>query len=131
MTTEQLYRNSVQIGLANMSWDKFSGLMISCRGERHGRSKPRPNSPYRGLGAKNEGDDNTHPGVQYVPTTGTILVLNFAEGIHLTEEYYAPGSLGSFNLQLQVTGQNNHNDDLIGNEYELVIMVMNAGVFVN
>ncbi|MFM7984851.1 MAG: major capsid protein V20 domain-containing protein, partial [Candidatus Fonsibacter sp.] len=40
------------------------------------------------------------------PTTGTILVLNFAEVIQLTEEFYAPGSLGSFNLQLQVTIQN-------------------------
>ena len=48
-----------------------------------------------------------NPGIQYIPTTGTILVLNFAEVIQLTEELYAPGSLGSFNLQLQVTVQNN------------------------
>jgi hypothetical protein len=39
-------------------------------------------------------------GIKLVPTTGSILVLNFAEVIQLTEEYYAPGSLGSFNLQL-------------------------------
>ena len=64
-----------------------------------------------------------------MPTTGSILVLNFAEVIQLTEEYYAPGSLGSFNLQ--VTVQNNQNVDWHGNEYELVIMVMNSGVFVN
>ncbi|MFM7978700.1 MAG: major capsid protein V20 domain-containing protein, partial [Candidatus Fonsibacter sp.] len=70
-------------------------------------------------------------GVQYVPTTGTILVLNFAEVIQLTEELYAPGSLGSFNLQLQVTVENNQNLNWAGNEYELVIMVMNSGVFVN
>ncbi|MFM7990222.1 MAG: major capsid protein V20 domain-containing protein, partial [Candidatus Fonsibacter sp.] len=30
MTPEQLYRNSVQIGLANKSWDEFSGSVISC-----------------------------------------------------------------------------------------------------
>jgi len=131
MATEQLYRNSVQSGLANMSWDEFSGSVISCCGERHGRSRPRPNTPYRGLGANNEGDDNTSPGVQYVPTTGTILVLNFAEVIQLSEEYYAPGSLGSFNLQLQVTVQNNQNVTWLGSEYELVIMTMNSGVFVN
>ena len=34
-------------------------------------------------------------------------MLNFAEVIQLTEEYYAPGSLGSFNLQLSVVAQNN------------------------
>ena len=66
-----------------------------------------------------------------MPTTGSILVLNFAEVVQLTEEYYAPRSLGSFNLQLQVTVQNNQNVDGHGNEYKLVIMVMNSGVFVN
>ncbi len=50
MTTEQLYRNSVQSGLANMSWDEFSGSVISCCCERNGGTKPRPNTPYRGLG---------------------------------------------------------------------------------
>ena len=91
-----------------------------------------PYGPYTGLGANANGDRaNSNPGLQYVPTTGSILVLNFAEVIQLTEEYYAPGSLGSFNLQLQVTVQNNHNDDWNGNAYELVIMVMNSGVFVN
>ncbi|MFM7978763.1 MAG: hypothetical protein ACKPKO_05555, partial [Candidatus Fonsibacter sp.] len=40
-------------------------------------------------------------------------------------------SLGSFNLQLQVTVENNQNDDWAGRDYELVIMVMNSGVFVN
>ncbi|MFM7988399.1 MAG: major capsid protein V20 domain-containing protein, partial [Candidatus Fonsibacter sp.] len=68
---------------------------------------------------------------QYVPTTGSILVLNFAEVIQLTEEFYAPGSLGSFNLQLQVTVENNQNKTWLGSDYELVIMVMNSGVFVN
>ena len=48
-----------------------------------------------------------------------------------TEEFYAPGSLGSFNLQLQVTVENNQNHNWAGNEYELVVMVMNSGVFVN
>ncbi|MFM7986504.1 MAG: major capsid protein V20 domain-containing protein, partial [Candidatus Fonsibacter sp.] len=80
-----------------------------------------------GVGACNVGPQGANPGVQYVPTTGTILVLNFAEVIQLTEEFYAPGSLGSFNLQLQVTVQNNQNYTWAGNEYELVIMVMNSG----
>ncbi|MFM7985358.1 MAG: hypothetical protein ACKPKO_39200, partial [Candidatus Fonsibacter sp.] len=40
-------------------------------------------------------------------------------------------SLGSFNLQLQFTVENNQNEDWHGNEYELVVMVMNSGVLVN
>ncbi|MFM7985273.1 MAG: hypothetical protein ACKPKO_38735, partial [Candidatus Fonsibacter sp.] len=39
--------------------------------------------------------------------------------------------LGSFNLQLQVTIENNQNFDWASNEYEMVIMVMNTGVFLN
>ena len=131
MTPEQLYRNSVQSGLANMSWDEFSGSVISCCGWRNGNYRPRPSAPYMGVGACTVGAAGANPGVQYVPTTGTILVLHFAEVIQPTEEFYTPGSLGSFNLQLQVTVQNNQNYTWAGNEYELVIMVMNSGVFVN
>ncbi|MFM7983057.1 MAG: major capsid protein V20 domain-containing protein, partial [Candidatus Fonsibacter sp.] len=131
MTPEQLYNNSVQIGLAKMSWDEFSGSVVSCCGTRNGRQRPIQFASYKGLGANNQGVNTANTGVQYVPTTGTILVLNFAEVIQLTEELYAPGSLGSFNLQLQVTVENNQNYNWAGNEYELVIMVMNSGVLVN
>ena len=51
--------------------------------------------------------------------------------VQFTEEYYAPGSLGSFNLQLQVTVQNNQNVVWHGNEYEIVRTTMYSGVFVN
>ncbi|MFM7983338.1 MAG: major capsid protein V20 domain-containing protein, partial [Candidatus Fonsibacter sp.] len=114
-----------------MSWDEFAGSIISCCGVRNGGSRPRPSTPYKGLGANNQGYADGNPRVQYVPTTGTILVLNFAEVIQLTEELYAPGSLGSFNLQLQVTVASNQYEDWHGNKYELVIMVMNSGVLVN
>ncbi|MFM7985347.1 MAG: major capsid protein V20 domain-containing protein [Candidatus Fonsibacter sp.] len=102
-------------------------------GVKAGNRRPHPNGPYQGVGANLDGDSLTvpSPDVQYVPTTGSILVLNFAGVIQLTVELYAPGSLGSFNLQLQVTVQNNQNVTWLGSEYELVIMVMNSGVFVN
>ncbi|MFM7990144.1 MAG: major capsid protein V20 domain-containing protein, partial [Candidatus Fonsibacter sp.] len=109
----------------------MSGSVISCCGVRNGGYRPHPSTPYKGLGSNNQGYADGNPRVQYVPTTGTILVLNFAEVIQLTEELYAPGSLGSLNLQLQVKVQNNQNEDWNGNDLELVIMVMNSGVFVN
>ena len=36
------------------------------------------------------------PGVQLVPKEGSVVILNFAEVIQITEENYTPGSLGSF-----------------------------------
>lgn len=127
MTPEQLFRNSVQSGLANMSWDEFCGSTVSaCKGNTGLPQNAQIRSPFSGLGAR-EGT----PGFQLSPTTGTILVLNFAEVIQLTEEYYAPGSLGTFNLQLAVQVQNNQYLDWAANSYELVIIPMNSGVFVN
>ena len=52
MTPEQLYRNSVQSGLVNMSWDEFCGSVISCSGVDAGGSRPpHPDGPYQGVGA--------------------------------------------------------------------------------
>ncbi|MFM7985556.1 MAG: major capsid protein V20 domain-containing protein, partial [Candidatus Fonsibacter sp.] len=109
MTPEQLYRNSVQSGLANMSWDEFCGSVISCCGIRGSPATPHPYGPYVGLGANLNGPylTESNPSVQYVPTTGSIRILNVAEVIQLTEELYAPGSLGSFNLQLKASVENN------------------------
>ena len=58
-------------------------------------------------------------------------MLNFGEIIQLTEEYYAPGSLGTFNLQVTVQVQNNQNETWTKDSYELLIMTMNSGVFVS
>ena len=124
MTQEQLFRNSIQSGLANMSWDEFCGSTVSAASGTTTNVGLR--EPYLGLGAR-----GASPGFQMSPTTGTILVLNFAEVIQLTEEYYAPGSLGSFNLQLTVQVQNNQYEVWPENSYELVIIPMNTGVFVN
>ncbi|MFM7984679.1 MAG: major capsid protein V20 domain-containing protein, partial [Candidatus Fonsibacter sp.] len=114
-----------------MCWDEFCGSMMSCCGASvPNRQTAVTRSPYSGVGANLAGAE-PNPGVQYVPTTGIILVLNFAEVIQLTEEYYAPGSLGTFNLQLSVQAQNNQNEDWPTNGYELVIMRLNSGVCVN
>ena len=124
MSQEQLFRNSIQSGLQNMSWDEFCGSTVSASYGAYGHTRLR--SAFSGVGAR-----VGSPGFQMSPTTGTILVLAFAEVIQLTEEYYAPGSLGSFNLQMAVTVQNNQYAAWPENSYELVIIPMNSGVFVN
>ena len=57
-------------------------------------------------------------GVQLVPTVGSVVILNFAEVIQLTEEYYAPSSLGSFNLQVAVAVVNNQAEAWTANQWE-------------
>ena len=72
-----------------MSWDEFCGSEIAGVGATEDSNiRPHPDRPYQGVGATLDSKDlvDPNPGVQYVPTTGTILVLNFAEVIQLTEE---------------------------------------------
>ena len=68
---------------------------------------------------------------QVVATSGSYLCLEFGKDIQLTEDFYAPGSLGNFNLQVQI-GVNNYNgygyDS--SNPCEIVLITMNSGVFV-
>ena len=59
------------------------------------------------------------------------MILNFADVIQLSEEYYAPGSLGSFNLQVKRDVQNNTHENCPEGSYEMVVIPMNSGVFVN
>ena len=83
--------------------------------------------PFSYVGPNQFGGDNT--GVQEIPTTGSIVVLEVGTHLQLPEDYYAPGSLGSFNLNVKVSAENHHNTTWT--EYELVVMLMNSGVFVN
>jgi hypothetical protein len=132
MTPQQLYRNSVQSGLVGLSWEQFSGNVSSICGQLANTAAGAPSAlrgGYSGVGANLNGGNN--PGFQLIPTTGTILVLNFGEVIQLSDDFYAPGSLGSFNLQLTLQVVNNTNVTWSQGSYELVIIPMNCGVFVN
>ncbi len=64
------------------------------------------------------------PGFQLTPTVGAMLVLNFAEVAQLTEDYYAPGSLGSFNLQVAIKVQNHQAEDWAVGGWEMVLCQM-------
>jgi hypothetical protein len=68
-------------------------------------------------------------------TVGSYLVLEFGKDIQLTEDFYAAGSLGNFNLQVNITCQNNRpyylkTGDSYENNVEAVLITMNSGVFV-
>jgi hypothetical protein len=61
------------------------------------------------------------------PTTGSLCVLEFGTDIELPD-YFAPGSLGNFNLQFDIVFENYGLSAIT--DYQLVVITMNSGVFV-
>ena len=90
MSPEQLYRNSILSELGNLTWDELCGASVTAKDNFNA---------FVDMGPKLETGGGAVEGFRLQPTTGSILVLDFASIIQLTEEYYAPGSLGTFNLQ--------------------------------
>ena len=104
-TPYDLWRMSVENGV-NQNYLEFSG---------QAQSPPVVNS----LGVGSTTSDLT---------CGSVLCLEFGKDIELKEDYYAPGSLGNFQLQfnLQVisyAGSTNQGD------LQILTMIQNSGVF--
>jgi hypothetical protein len=104
-TPQDLYRYSVESG-SNQSWYEFSGRATSVD------------------------LTNLTAGSKTIPTAGSLLVLEFGRHIQLVEDFYASGSLGSFNLQVRLEVQNQQNNAFTAGQCELVMITMNSGVFV-
>jgi hypothetical protein len=98
---QDLWRYSVENG-SNQSWLEFSGFC----------NVPDPAS---GCGRK-------------IPSSGSLLILEFGKDIQLTEDYYASGSLGNFNLQVNITAFNQFPYAITP---EIVLICINSGLFVN
>jgi len=97
---QDLWRMSIESGI-NMSWAEWSG-------------------------------ETTIPstdadGVSTIQTCGPILCLEFGKDIELRDDYYAPGSLGNFNLQFTMEVRNN--TAVTTSNYQLMVIVQNSGVF--
>jgi hypothetical protein len=99
-STADLYRYSVEAG-NNQPWNEWSG------------------KAYDGTGL---GQATTA-----TPTVGSVLALDFGRHIQLIEDYYAPGSLGNFQIQFQLDVVNQSATDIVP---ELVLITVNSGVFV-
>ena len=137
MTQEKLYNASVDSGLKNMSWQEFSGLTVSTSNIQYNDNIAESRFGFSGVGAYGPigGGAETEnlkrtTGFQLTPTVGAMLVLNFADIIQLPEDYYAPWSLGSFNLQVAIKVQNHQTEDGPVGGWELVLIPMNSGIWV-
>jgi hypothetical protein len=129
MSAEQLYKPSIASGLRNLTYDEFTGFTVSVAGDSeldYANSEPRDPLPLVGVGAY-----PNQPGFKYIPTTGSILVLDFATQIPLQEQYFAPGSIGQFNLQITLDVVNNHSVQWNSANIELCIIPVLSGSWIN
>lgn len=62
-----------------------------------------------------------------VQTCGSVLCLEFGKDIELKDDYYAPGSLGNFQLQFTLNVNNTGASNATG--LQLLTIVQNSGVF--
>ena len=111
-TQQDLYLMSIEAGI-NQSWLEWSGGAHAYQAAVNGGTAV---SPYP------SGN---------IPLVGGILALDFAKHIQLTESYFAPGSLGTFNLQIQLQLYNQDPvNPLASPDWEIVVITLNSGVFV-
>jgi len=135
-TCEDLYRMSKDNG-SNQNWQQWVGLANGRAAEAAQQITSFAGAitgiAQKGLGCA-LGSNLSSSGLWSVQTCGSMLVLEFGHDIQLVEDFFAPGSLGNFNIQLQLTCDNQFVKS-IGNAatdigVELVMITMNSGVFV-
>jgi hypothetical protein len=99
-TQNDLYRYSAENG-SNQSWLEFSG-------------RANVASPATGVG-------------RVLATSGSFLMLEFGKDIQLSEDFYSSGSIGNFNLQINLQVYNQTANAITP---EIVLVLMNSGLFV-
>jgi hypothetical protein len=134
-TPQQLWKMSRESGLANLTWEEFSGAVVS-GGSGDGSGNllvgQQLRTPYEGVGAYTYTGTSTNfntPGIALTPTTGSLLCLEFGKDIQLTEDYLAPGSLGQFHLLVTLSVYNNEPYQWPANGWELFIIPLNSGIY--
>lgn len=99
-TQQDLWRMTVENGI-NQTWAEFSGIADIASA--------------------------TASGVTAVSTCGSVLCLEFGKDIELKDDYYAPGSLGNFQLQFNLQVTNNLPNT--STNFSMITIVQNSGVF--
>jgi hypothetical protein len=100
-TQQDLYRMSIEAG-SNQSWLEFSGFANS----------------YSSVANSSVA----------TPLSGSLICLDMARHVQLSESYYSCGSLGNFVLNIVLNVANQSSQELVNPE--IVLITMNSGVFV-
>jgi len=130
----QLFHMSQEAG-SNQDWNSFIGVTntIYNRYSAMVGNSYQPNAVQTGLGT------SALPGYAAIAqnyqtaTIGSYLMLDLAKHLEITEPYFSPGSLGSFQLQITLTIQNycTRNIGTSTISPEIVIIPVNSGILVN
>ena len=128
-TPYQLWEMTRESG-CKMSWLEWSGYFCMFVAPTSGAYNT--SFAIGGLQGTIGGPSQGGPGGNGVPYgCGALLVLDYARFITITEDFFAPASIGQFSLQVQLTVQGNGVSSIASTlaNYELVVAVMNSGVF--
>lgn len=82
---------------------------------------------WSGFGAYGQNTQGNNS-VSYVPTVGSILCCAFGKDINIGESFLAPGSIGNFNFQVNLTIANNQLQAFAAGNIELVVIAVNSGI---
>lgn len=123
---EDLYRMSKDNG-SNQSWNEWVGVVST---PVQSLTAINEALPYLQIPVASTVLQATPSAAKFnvLPTCGSCLMLEFGKDIQLIEDFFAPGSLGNFNIQVQLSVENYNAS--IGASVELVMITMNSGVFV-
>lgn len=97
-----LYRYSVENG-SNQNWYEYNGYANAVSSDGNGRN---------------------------ISTSGSLLVLAFGKDIQLVNDYEAPGCIGNYNFQYNLTVVNNTGANVTSSSHELVTITLNSGLMV-
>jgi hypothetical protein len=111
-TTQQLWECSRNSG-CNLTYQEFFGQAVLTL----------PDVVSTAVAASN--------GYTKINTCGSLLKLDFGRHINIAQDWYAPGSLGSFQFQVTVQAWNNTGADIAANTYELVCLFLYSGMIVS
>jgi hypothetical protein len=118
---KDLFQASRDAG-SKQSWYEFSGQIEAPAniqdGFQNGLALP--------VGSKITGGSFANGQAVNLPTSGSLVILQFGKDIELPD-YYAPGSIGNFNLQLNVNFEHYAPASCV---YRLLVITINSGVFV-
>jgi len=127
--TNQDSDNFLPIKKVSIQWNNNSGILSTATPYNLYEMSKKAGCNENWLefsGSANVVDNTTGVG-SVLPTAGSMLVLDYAESIQLVEDWFSPGSLGAFNLQIDVTVDSNATTN---EDYELVLVTVQSGIFV-
>jgi hypothetical protein len=120
------------IDQVNLSFNNSSGLLSNAQKEHLynysvSNGSNQSFQEFSGRANITQTATDTNPPNISIPTSGSLLVLQMGKDVQLSDDWYAPSSLGTFNLAVTLSVRNQTSVDLSSNQIEMVVITVNAG----